>query len=375
MTPSDTFDQLEFIASPVFVIEVNEDGLPVYVAINACACTMSGRPPSDYLGRTAKDIYEQSYGRTAFARHCQVIESGKPLTYELQLPMAGKQCRFQTTLHPETDDDGNVIRVYGTSIDITAENAMREANVSLGTNKTEMEQFIAMAAHDLRAPMRNVAILAQVLKEDFVDHGDGKLELIDMLDGVAEKTMGLINDVLTHAQSIDVECTEARFDLSDLACVICDVLDPKEQHHFTVTPATLLTDKTVLQIALRNLIENTVKHAGKAQILLDISVETVPGDRIMITLEDNGKGFSDAGLKLMNGGAFRVDSGYGLFGVRRIIQARGGEITARNSSLTGGALICFTLPGHIIAEDCITQQAAFAAMVSADRADQHLYSA
>ena len=157
--------------------------------------------------------------------------------------------------------------------------------------------------------------------------------------------------------------------------MICDVLDPKEQHHFTVTPATLLTDKTVLQIALRNLIENTVKHAGKAQILLDISVETVPGDRIMITLEDNGKGFSDAGLKLMNGGAFRVDSGYGLFGVRRIIQARGGEITARNSSLTGGALICFTLPGHIIAEDCITQQAAFAAMVSADRADQHLYSA
>jgi signal transduction histidine kinase len=212
-----------------------------------------------------------------------------------------------------------------------------------------MEQFVAMAAHDLRAPMRNVTMLAEVLKDGFVDHGDGKLDMINMMDGIADKTMKLIDDILMHTHLIEAQEAETLFDLTELTRLICDILDPEERHRVNVTPAMLLTDKTVMQIALRNLIENAVKHAGRLQMLMDLTIEQLPDDKIAVTLEDNGKGFSAAALELMNGGGFRVDSGYGLFGVRRMIRVRGGMITAGNSPTTGGATIRFTLPGRIAA--------------------------
>ncbi|QFT59566.1 Sensor histidine kinase YycG [Sulfitobacter sp. THAF37] len=347
MSDTDPFSHLDHIATPLFVLEIDGRGLPVYRAFNACARAISGRPLADYLGRTAAEVYDTAYGRTALARHCQVAESGEALTYELQLPLAGEVRKVRTTLSPERDVRGRVARLYGTSLDVTEQARAREAQVSYHTAASEMEQFVAMAAHDLRAPMRNVTMLAEVLKEDFVDHGDGKLAMIDMMDGIADKTMKLIDDILSHAQSVDAEKTEALCDLSEMTCLICDILDPAERHHVTVTPSTLMTDKTALHIALRNLIENAVKHAGRAAMMLDISVAERPDGMIAITLEDNGKGFSEAALRLMNGSSFRVDGGYGLFGVRRIIQARGGTITARNSETTGGAMISFSLPGRV----------------------------
>lgn len=348
MTLTNSYAQLDLIAVPLFVLEVTDDGLPVYAAFNTAARAISQRPLSDYLGRTATDVYAAAHGRTAFARHCLVVDTGEPLSYELQLPLAGSLRTISTTLRPELDAAGHVVRIFATSVDITVENAAREAKVTLQTAATEMEQFVAMAAHDLRAPMRNVTMLAQILKEDFVDHGDGKLDLINMMDEVAEKTMGLINDVLSHAQAIEVTHSESEFELTDLASTICNVIDPEERHRFTVTPATLITDKTSLQVTLRNLIDNAVKHAQTQTLCIDIAVAAAENGMIEVTLQDNGKGFTQAGLQLMNGGTFRVDSGYGLFGVRRIIRARGGVMRAENSSKTGGAVIRFTVPGQLI---------------------------
>ncbi|APE43892.1 hypothetical protein BOO69_11090 [Sulfitobacter alexandrii] len=349
MSESDPYAHLDHVAAPLFVLEIDTRGLPVYRAFNAHARGISGRPLSDYLGRTAAEVYDTAYGRTALARHCQVAEAGTALTYELQLPLAGEVRQVRTTLSPELDAQGRGQRLFGTSLDITDQTRAREAKVSYDTAASEMEQFVAMAAHDLRAPMRNVTMLAEVLRQDFVDHGDGKLEMIDMMDGIAEKTMKLIDDILAHSQSVELEQTEALCDLSEMTCLICDILDPEERHQVTVTPATLLTDKTALHIALRNLIENAVKHAGRLSLMLDISVEERANGWIAVTLEDNGKGFTEAATRLMNGGSFRIDGGYGLFGVRRIIRARGGMMSARNSAITGGAIISFTLPGRIVA--------------------------
>lgn len=352
MSAADPFAHLDHLAAPVFVLEVDTRGLPVYRAFNACARAIDGRPLTDYLGRTAAEVYAPPHGQAALARHCEVARTGRPLTCTLEFPRAGELRQLRTTLSPERDVDGNLRWLYGTFFDITAQSDAEQADarqdrVPHSAAVSEAEQLVAMAAHDLRAPMRNVTMLAEVLKEDFVDHGDGKLNLINMMDGIADKTMKLIDDILSHTQSVEAAQTETSFDLTDLTGTICDILDPEGRHQVTVPHARLLTDKTALHLGLRNLIENAMKHAGRSRLLLQVSVEQHPRAMIAVTLEDNGKGFCDAALKLMNGADFRIAGGYGLFAIRRIIRARGGTITARNSSATGGAVIRFTLPGHV----------------------------
>lgn len=348
MTAAQPFDCLDMISSPVFVLEVNEVGAPVYVAINTCARELSGRPLSDYLGRTALDVYPMAYGRAAYARHCEVMTSGKSLTYELDLPLRDRISTVQTTLHPEIDTDGRVVRLFGSSIDTSAEKDAREAKVEFDTMSSEMEQFVAFAAHDLRAPMRNIAALAELLYDGFADSTDERLEMIRLIESIATQSMDLITEVLSHAQTVSSEKNETTFSFPALCHAIWSTLDPTKTHRFTAALSTLCADRTAMQIALRNLAENAIKHGGRDTLDIDVQVaKGLPG-MIEVTLIDNGRGFSDAALSIMNGGQFKIESGYGLFGIKRLISARGGTLVARNLPGGSGAVVRFSLPGSIV---------------------------
>ena len=340
------FDQLDFIASPIFVLEVDDDGVPRYVAFNANAREKTGKSLSHFIGRPATEVFPQAYGRTAYARHCEVARTGKTLVYELDLPLAVGVRSIRTTLVPYCDPETGHQLLYGSSVDVTLEQANREKQVNFDTLTKEMEQFVALAAHDLRAPMRNMATLASLLKEDFVDHGDGKAELLDMMEDVAKKSMALISDVLSHARTTEIEKQRSKFSLSDLCQDISDVLDPHEEHQFSCTMAEVSTDRTTMQIALRNIIDNAIKFGGKTSLKIDIRVQRGSKGMLDVVISDDGGGFSEAAIKFLNGGAFRVDSGYGLLGVRRMVEARGGTITASNGSEKTGAVIRFCLPGE-----------------------------
>jgi len=348
VTVSPRHDIFDYIAAPIFVLEVNKGGQPVYAAINTHALEISGRPASDYIGKTALDVYPDSYGRTAYAHHCFVIKNGQRAIYELDLPMAGKICSLRTQLNPQLGPNGQVERVYALSVDVTAEKNARESKVEFDTLSSEMEKFVALAAHDLRAPMRNVAILTDLLREGFQDHGDGKLELLDLIDKIAVKSMDLISDVLCHVEIKSTQADETVFSFPALCHQICDTLDPKGLHVYDSSLSTIRADRTVMMIALRNLIENAIKHGGRKPLAIDIQVATGMPGMIEVTLTDDGKGFSDAALKIMNGGQFRADSGYGLFGVKRLISARGGTLIARNTPDQTGAVVRFSLPGTLL---------------------------
>lgn len=78
-----------------------------------------------------------------------------------------------------------------------------------------------------------------------------------------------------------------------------------------------------------------------------ITVTSAGTDRLDFTLTDDCKGFEKSALAFLNGGDFGVDSGYGLLGVRRMIAARSGSITASNGP-KGGGIIQFSMPGTCV---------------------------
>ena len=341
------FDQLDFIASPVFVLVPDLSGVPRYAAFNAHARSVSGRLLSDYINLTAIDVYPGAFGATAYERHCEVLRSGEPMTYQLDLPLAGQTRSVRTTLLPKSAADGSVSHMFGTSLDLTNEQNVLNAKVSFKTIASEMEQFVAMAAHDLRAPIRNMSMIADMLSDGFVDQGDGKIELIAMLDDVAQKSRALIGDVLNHAHAVENIADLSKFNFAALCRDICDVLDPRAHHNFTYTAVELVADRTIFQIALRNIIENALKYGKRDTLNIDVTVQRSEHKGMLdIVMTDSGDGFPDAALAFINGGKFRVDSGYGLLGVRRMVQARGGTMTAENSENGAGAVILFSMPGE-----------------------------
>ena len=341
---------LDFVEHPVFVLQPGDDGLPRYIAFNTFARAILNKPLDAIMGRTAQELYPGRLGRIAFEHHCDALKSGESRVYEIQLPVAVGQKLVRTTLRPELDNDGNVTRIFGSSLDISGQQIFREMQTEVDTMSSEMENFINLAAHDLRAPMRNVKLVAEMLREDFQDMGDGKLELIDLLEDMGEKAMRLIGDVLAHAEAASAIQQTTEFEFGALVQEIMALLDPMGQAAIQFDDAMIAGDRTATQIILRNLIDNAIKNAsdnGAFKLRLTIRVETAGAKFVKISVQDNGSGFSNPALAFLDNGKARTDSGFGLLGVRRLIHARGGTILVTNRSSTTGAKIQFSLPGTI----------------------------
>ncbi|MGC3936658.1 ATP-binding protein [Roseobacter sp. EG26] len=337
------------VAAPVFVLEPDAQKLPRYTGWNTFAELKSGLAREQVIGKTAREVYAGRMGQTAFERHMLAIETGQSATYEIELPINDQQIWVRTTLNPQKNDAGEVCRIVGTSIDISPEQEASRLRASLATAASETEQFIAIAAHDLRTPMRNIKILIEMLREDFEDHGDGKVDLINLLEEVAIKSGGLISDVLTHAHEANVLPEQIPFDFGLLCQSIRDVLDPQGLHEVNWPNIVLQGDKTAFKIVLRNLLDNAIKHGGKPNMRIDISARQSSANMISVSVQDDGVGFDNPGMDLFNTGTFRPDSGYGLLGVRRLLTARGGHIAVEKTASGVSGAVTFSLPG-IIAE-------------------------
>lgn len=346
MVLDELFELVDCVPTPIFVMDVTPGQLPIYAHYNIAAREKTGLELSDIIGKTSIEVFGPKFGAAAVEEQRKTILERKQRKYEYELPLKDEMRIVRTTLKPQFDAQGNVVRLIGNPTDVSIEWVAQNAQTKLETINTEVEQFIAMAAHDLRTPMRNVLSLAELLEEGFENHGDGKLELIALLKETSEKSMDLIADVLSYASTLNLSNTSSLFPLDVMCRNLMQVLDPHSHHKFDCTKITLSGEKNVMQIILHNLIDNALKHGNSAQLTIRCEARIVNASIIEVTVSDNGAGFENPGKLFLQTGQFLVDSGYGLLAIRKLILARGGTITAFNDSATGGSAVRFTLPSR-----------------------------
>ncbi|MEP4197799.1 MAG: PAS domain-containing sensor histidine kinase [Aliishimia sp.] len=340
-------NSLGYFDIPVFTLEMSEAGDPIYSGVNHAWSEGANRLLQDVLGKTAKEVFPGKLGVAAYEQHLAAFETGQKRTYDIQLPLSDIVHTVRTKLTPVLNDTGTVIQFVGVSSDRTSEFTATKLRADLACANKDIEDFIFMAAHDLRTPMRNIGSLADLLRDGFSDLGDGKIELIDMIEDVATKAADLITDILAHAQAVTSVAGQETFDLSELCNDIFLTLDPIKRHSLKVANQTLTTDKVALQIVLRNLCDNAIKHCGRHNVALNVLVQSSGSNTLEFTVSDNGQGFQDPAITFLDGGELRMESGFGLLGVRRLIESRGGTIAAQNLPNDGGGIVRFSLSGEI----------------------------
>lgn len=347
MLKNELKELLDNIEVPIFVIEPDHSLQPIYVAMNSAACHAGKLELANVIGKTAREIYQGRFGKRAYEHHKIVLRTAEPRSYELVLPVQDHPLHIRTSLKPITNTEGKVIRIVGTSSLINEEKILRETQTTTLALNGEIEHFISLAAHDLRTPIRNVKALTDLLRKDFQDLGDGKLELIGMLESVANKAISLIGNIISHAQATGLTESIEDFDLADLCHEIFMMLDPTGLHSADVGSIKISGDKIATQITLRNLIDNAFKH-NTAPINLKVSAKQQDSVYIQVKVSDDGVGIKDPLSLFSAAKSPNINSGFGLMGVRRLIKTRGGTITACHPDQGRGAEILFSIPGKIL---------------------------
>lgn len=216
----------------------------------------------------------------------------------------------------------------------------------------ELDSFVLLASHDLRAPLRSIANLTTWLVEDLADVVDATFQpQFKLLKSRVEQMDSLLKNLLQYARTGRIDAHVESVSVAQMLVDIIDGLDVPPEFTIYLAPELpqLSTNRTALEQVLSNLIRNAIEHHDKSNGRVEISVNPA-GDCCRFNVTDDGAGI-DPRLHTDIFRLFRTNSninnfdgtGIGLAIVKKIVELQGGTVGIE-SDIGKGTTFWFTWP-------------------------------
>lgn len=229
------------------------------------------------------------------------------------------------------------------------------------------DEFINVAAHELRTPIQPILGLCEILRSKIrigstSNPRSEEEQLLDIIVKNAKRLRGLAQEILdvTRIESKGFDLNLETFDLvSLLSNIVTDIREQisKLEREINITfelegkltngteVIIVNADKDKIVQVVSNLLGNAVKFTKVGTISVKVSSDKESGEAI-ICIKDTGQGI-DPGIVPHLFTKFSSKSfegiGLGLFIAKNIVEAHGGRIWAENNSDGKGAVFFFTL--------------------------------
>jgi signal transduction histidine kinase len=285
--------------------------------------------------------------------------------FRLVLP-SGTLKYAKTVLHPVRSDAGDLVRLIGTTVDITERKRseaererLRELEADLAhiNRVSMMGELAASIAHEVNQPLAGI-----------VSNGSACLRWLDGdapdVDEAREAVRDIVRDgkrageVIARIRTLTKRTGPPREKL-DLDQTIREVLAlvAEEAKRSSVTIRTLcaddvfpvLGDRVQLQQVMLNLVMNAIEamsSVSERARQLVITIRNVDADRVQVTVQDSGTGLDPNTLGRIFDAFYTTKPGgmgMGLSISRSILQSHGGRLWATSNDGPGTTLH-FTLP-------------------------------
>ena len=219
----------------------------------------------------------------------------------------------------------------------------------------ELEEFAYVASHDLKAPLRAIAHLAEWISEDIGETADpATIENLQLLKGRAGRLQRLLDGLLAYSRvGRTSQVQAADVNIAELVQDIASIQGPPPG--FTVsyegTVTVVHTSRAPLHVVLENLISNAIKHNDRPTGLVRVSA-SMTGAVVEFRVSDDGPGipaqFHERVFGIFQTLVSRDDvegSGIGLAIVRKWCRRQGGQIWIESNPGARGTTFVFTWRG------------------------------
>lgn len=233
---------------------------------------------------------------------------------------------------------------------------LEASNVKLSALNQEKNDFMGIAAHDLRNPLTIIISYAEIMREG--SHLEMSAKLAQSIYEAGSRMRDLITNLL-DANAIEEGNISCKIEPCEVAPLVAQSVEQnqinaarKETEILTSIPAglTARTDRSTTVQILDNLISNALKYAPpKTRVFIDAQRDS---RQVFISVKDEGPGISDEDQQKLFGKFTRLtarptggesSTGLGLSIVKRLAEAMHGSVECR-SVLGEGATFTVRLP-------------------------------
>jgi signal transduction histidine kinase len=279
---------------------------------------------------------------------------------------------------------------------------LQESNRLLGVSNEQLRErdrmqneFINIAAHEMRTPIQPILGLSEIMRERIsniakqLQRGEEEvvyeqlqdssrvptgsnsifrsslslsvekiIPMAEIINRNAKRLERLTNNLLDVTRIENSESLELNKELFTIDSVIRDCIIDASQHigkknlRFSYVPAEdnqqviIKADRTRIAQVLMNLLDNSINSSQEGIISVTTTIDP-DANSITVSVKDAGSGINpDIMPRLFSkfATASEKGTGLGLYISKKIIEAHGGKIWAENNKDGEGATFAFTLP-------------------------------
>ncbi|PSB11905.1 hypothetical protein C7B62_04080 [Pleurocapsa sp. CCALA 161] len=239
---------------------------------------------------------------------------------------------WEVIVTPMLDENNQVQEILSIYRDITARKTAEE---TLKQRNHELNRFTYIVSHDLKAPLRGIANLAQWLAEDLGEQvSPESKQHLDLLDRRVQRMDTMINSLLQFSRVGRQTLATETIDLAELIAEVIDSLTPPADFKITYAslPPTITTKRLFLTQVLSNLISNAIKHHDRDTGQIEITAQDCQ-THYQFAIADDGPGVMESAKERIfeifqtgDSDSSTLNTGIGLAIVKKIVEQEGGKL-------------------------------------------------
>ena len=349
---ADALHRAYFVNSPeaLFVIGVGPDGGFMVEEINPAHEAGVGLKLEDIRGRRLDEILPPELSEKILSTYRHVVATGEIHQYREQYDLNGDPQHWDTSLVPMRDHEGRIVRLIGSSRNVTRQ-VMAEEALRQSQKMDAMGQLTGGVAHDFNNLLTPIVGALDMLQRRGLG-GERERRLIEGAAQSAERAKVLVQRLLAFArrQPLQPVAVDVRAVVHGMADLVASTTGPQIKV-VVETPPDLppaMADTNQLEMALLNLAVNARDAMPNGGVLrITASAETVrqgasdrlkSGRYVRVSVADTGSGMEEAIL------ARAVEP---FFSTKGIGQGTGLGLSMAHglASQLGGALLIASTPG------------------------------
>jgi signal transduction histidine kinase len=210
------------------------------------------------------------------------------------------------------------------------------------------QEFMDIAAHELRTPIQPILGLAQVLKDQISD--SAQINFLDVILRNAKRLQRLQQEMLdvTRIESGSMNIYKESFDLDELVSDLLQDFNSQlkddariKLNYRSEGDVWVIADRYRIAQVVSNLLDNAIKFTKAGRIVVQLRKrkdnKTADHNQVIVSVKDEGSGIDPSIMpRLFTKFATKSErgTGLGLFISKGIIEAHGGRMWAKNNRVS-----------------------------------------